>query len=162
MKSITNYFPRLSVFVVLLFVILPAAGAVQAQDLRPFESEVPFGFRMSFFKGNNDSTLCLLTVAVDNEDLLFFRGRTYYEAHYEVFLNMRETEIRSILKGLWDKKVRVPSYDETSLAQYFDPLTVRLSAWPGKYEGFVEVKDVQAKTYGNGPVSYTHLTLPTN
>jgi GWxTD domain-containing protein len=133
--------------------VSPAGRGLMAQDLQSFENDVPFGFRMSFFKGSGDSTVCRLTLTVENEHLLFFRGRTFYEAHYEAFLNMRETEMRYILKGLWDKKVRVPSYDETSLAEHFDPLTLTTRALPGKYEGFVEVKDVQANTYGNGRVS---------
>ncbi len=133
--------------------VVPGPGWLCAQDLHSFENDVPFGFRMSFFKGGGDSTLCLITITVDNKNLLFFRGSGYYEAQYEAFLNMRETETRSILKGLWDKTVRVPSYDETSLAKLFDPLTVTTRAWPGKYEGFVEVKDIQANTFGNGRVS---------
>jgi len=134
-------------------IVSPGPDTALAQDLHSFENDVPFGFRMSFFKGDGDSTVCRLTLTVENEDLLFFRGDKYYEAHYEAFLNMREAETRSILKGLWDKKVRVPSYDETSLAEHFDPLTLITKAVPGKYEGFVEVKDVQANTYGNGRVS---------
>ncbi len=137
----------------LLAALPPGVGKLHAQDLNPFENDVPFGFRMSFFRGDGDSTVCLITITVENENLLFFRGRNYYEAHYESFLNMRETVTRSILKGLWDKKVRVPNYDETSLAELFDPMTITTKAWPGKYEGFVEVKDMQANTYGNGRVS---------
>ncbi len=133
--------------------VVPGPGRLCAQDLHSFENDVPFGFRMSFFKDDGDSTLCLITITVDNKNLLFFRGSGHYEAKYEAFLNMRETETRSILKGLWDKTVRVPSYDETSLAKLFDPLTVTTRAWPGKYEGFVEVKDIQANTFGNGRVS---------
>lgn len=136
-----------------LAVTLPEPEITLAQDLHSFENDVPFGFRMSFYKDGRDSTLCLVTLTVENEHLLFYRGERYYEAHYETFLNMRETETRNILKGLWDKKVHVPSYDETSLAEHFDPLTITIRAVPGKYEGFVEVKDVQASTYGNGRVS---------
>lgn len=139
--------------ITLVLAVLSGTGKMYAQDLNSFENDVPFGFRMSFFKGDGDSTDCLITIAVENEDLLFFRGRNYYEAHYEAFLNMRETVTHSILKGLWDKKARVPNYDETSLAELFDPLTIKTKAWPGKYEGFVEVKDMQANTYGNGRVS---------
>jgi GWxTD domain-containing protein len=142
-----------TMLVCLAAAVRPGEGNLYAQDLHSFENDVPFGFRMSFFKGDGDSTVCQLTITVDNKNLLFFRGRNYYEAHYETFLNMRETVTRSILKGLWDKKVRVPNYDETSLAELFDPLTVTSKAWPGKYEGFVEVKDMQANTYGNGRVS---------
>ena len=134
----------------------PRPREAKAQDLHQFENDIPFGFRMSFFKApGGDSTLCRLTLTVDNGNLLFFRGDRYYEARYEAFINMREIETRNILKGLWDKTVRVPSYDETSLAEHFDPLTLMSKALPGKYEGFVEVKDVQANTYGNGRVSVT-------
>jgi len=124
-----------------------------AQEISSFESDIPFGFRMSFFRGRADSTKCLITLAVDNRNLTFYRGSNYYEAHYEVFLSMRETKTRSLLKGDWESKVRVPSYDETSLEAHFEPLHREVSAVPGRYEGFVEIKDVQANSYGNGRVS---------
>ena len=137
----------------LALAILPAAD--YAQELDTFENDIPFGFRMSFFRGNQDSTKCVLTLSVDNENLLFYRGPHHFEARYEAFLNMRETSKRTILKGVWDKQVQVPSYDETSLTAYFDPLQETLKALPGKYEGFVEIKDLQANTFGNGRVSVT-------
>lgn len=128
---------------------------LRAQELDTFENDIPFGFRMSFFRGSGDSTRCIVALSVENENLLFYRGSSYFEARYEAFLNMRETSKRTILKGVWDKQVRVPSYDETSLTAYFDPLQERIQALPGKYEGFVEIKDLQANTFGNGRVTVT-------
>ena len=142
-----------------LILLVPDSAA---QEISSFESEIPFGFRMSFFKGRADSTRCLITISVDNRNLLFYRGSNYYEAHYEVFLSMREAKTRSLLKGDWENKVRVPTYDETSLTAHFDPLRRGVSAVPGKYEGFVEIKDVQAKTYGNGRVSVHVPDFSTN
>ncbi|HUU26994.1 MAG TPA: hypothetical protein VM123_04210, partial [archaeon] len=125
----------------------------QAQELGSFKSEIPFGVRMCFFRGSVDSTKCLVTISVDNENLLFYRGEGYYEAHYEVFLSMRDSKSRYQVRGDWDKKARVPSYDETTLAAHYDPLQEEIYVPSGKYEGFVEVKDMQANTYGNGRVS---------
>jgi hypothetical protein len=65
-----------------------------AQEISSFESDIPFGFRMSFFRGKADSTRCLITLTVDNRNLLFYRGSNYYESHYEVFLSMREIKTR--------------------------------------------------------------------
>jgi len=124
-----------------------------AQELSTLKSEIPFSLRMCFFKGPADSTRSLLTVSVDNKNLLFYRGGNYFEAHYEVFLSMRETKSHYHVRGDWDKILRVPSYDETILASYFDPLKRELNLLPGKYEGFIEVKDMQAMTYGNGRLS---------
>lgn len=128
-------------------------ASLYSQDLDSFETEVPFGFRMTFFKGPADSTRCLLTINVDNKNLLFYRGPNYFEAHYEAFLSMRDTKTHHILKGVWEKKVRVPNYDETSLDAAYDPLEWEANAPPGKFDGFIEIKDVQANTYGNGRVS---------
>ena len=133
-----------------LILLIPQSAA---QEISSFESDIPFGLRMNFFRGEADNTRCLITLSVDNRNLLFYRGSNYYEAHYEVFLSMRETKTLSLLKGDWEKKVRVPTYDETSLTAHFDPLRREASVVPGKYEGFVEIKDVQANTYGNGRVS---------
>ncbi len=135
-----------------LILLIPHSAA---QELSSFKSDIPFSLRMSFFRGKADSTRCLITLIVDNRNLLFYRGSNYYEAQYEIFLSMRETKTHSLLKGDWEKKVRVPTYDETSLAAHFDPLRREVSVVPGKYEGFVEIKDVQANTYGNGRVSVT-------
>src|SRR3990172_4413764 len=100
----------------------PPIASLYSQDLDSFENEVPFGFRMTFFKGPADSTRCLLTINVDNKNLLFYRGPNYFEAHYEAFLSMRDAKTRHILKGVWDKRLRVPNYDETSLEATYDPL----------------------------------------
>jgi len=134
------------------------------QELSSFRNDIPFGVRMCFFKGSSDSIRCLVTVTVENENLLFYRGDDYYEAHYETFLSIRETQSHYHVRGDWDKRVRVPNYDETSLASHFDPLEKDMNILPGKYEGFVEVKDMQANTFGNGRISVVvpdfHKNLP--
>lgn len=150
---VTNILPGVLIFLLAGLILLIPRSA--AQELSSFESDIPFGLRMSFFKGETDSTRCLITLTVDNRHLMFYRGSNYYEANYEVFMSMRETKTRSLLKGDWEKKVRVPTYDETSLTANFDPLRRETIVVPGKYEGFVEIKDIQAKTYGNGRVSVT-------
>jgi GWxTD domain-containing protein len=138
----------------LLFVLwlLPLSGSF-AQELTPFKNEIPFGIRMNFFKGPIDSTSCLVTISVDNRNLLFYRGERFFEARYEMFLSMRNTETRFLVQKDWEKSVKVSSYDETSLAQRENPLQDYFSLLPGKYEGFVEIKDFNASTYGNGRVS---------
>jgi len=137
-----------------IFGFLPLSGSF-AQEVTPFENEIPFGIRMNFFKGPEDSTCCLITIAVDNRQLLFYRGDRFYEAKYEIYLSLRNTESRFLVQKDWDKSVRVASYDETSEAQYDNPLQDRLKLLPGKYEGFIEIKDYHANTYGNGRVSIT-------
>jgi len=128
-------------------------GRAAAQEINPFENDVPFSLRMAFFRGPADSTRCLITVAVENQNLLFFRQKDRFEASYEAFLSMRDTESGHMLRGLWDKDLQVPSYDETTLEANFDPLQTEMNVLPGKYEGFAEVKDLNAHTYGNGRVS---------
>ena len=75
------------------------------QDLRPFENEVPFGLRMAFFRGVADKTRCVLTFAVDNQNLLFFRRTDHFESRYEAFISMRDTESQNMIRGLWQKQM---------------------------------------------------------
>ena len=143
-------FGRLLLF--FLFSLLPLSGP-SAQEITPFENEIPFGIRMNFFKGSVDSTACLVTISVDNRQLLFYRGDRFFESKYEIFLSLRRSESRFLVQRNWEKSVRVASYDETSLAQHDNPLQEDLNLPPGKYEGFVEIKDFHANTYGNGRIS---------
>ncbi|MEA2062429.1 MAG: GWxTD domain-containing protein, partial [Gemmatimonadota bacterium] len=133
--------------------LAPCSGTLLAQDVTSFENEIPFGLRMNFFKGTGDSTRCLVTVAVNNLALLFLRGKGVYEAKYEVFLSLRESESGFLVQRGWEKSVRVPGYDQTSLAERDDPMQNETGMLPGKYEGFIEIKDLQANTYGNGRIS---------
>jgi GWxTD domain-containing protein len=137
----------------ILALLTCAAGRISGQEVKSFENDIPFGLRMCFFRGPADSTHCLITFAVENQNLLFYRRDNRFEASYEAFLSMREAENRQMVRGIWDKKVRVPSYDETNLEAQFEPLEQQLNVMPGKYEGFVELKDMQAVSYGNGRVS---------
>ena len=137
----------------LVFALLLAASVGLAQEITPFENDIPFGIRMNFFKGPADSTLCLVTIRVDNRNLVFFRGENFFEARYEIFLSLRNTETRFLAQRNWEKSLRVTRYDETSLAQQEDPLRDEMDLLPGKYEGFIEIKDFHANTYGNGRIS---------
>lgn len=137
-------------------------NTARSQDVHAFENDIPFGLRMAFFRGDADSTRCILTFAVENRSLLFYRRTDHFEARYEAFISMRETENRHIIRGLWRKRIEVPSYDETSLQAHYDPLQQTVSVPPGKYEGFAEIKDLHAHTYGNGRVSMNVPDLSTN
>lgn len=149
-----------------LLVVLLLAGVnislVYGQEVQNFENEIPFNLRMAFFRGPADSTRCLITVAVENQNLLFFRRTAHFEGSYEAFLSMRENESHNMLRGLWRKDLQVPSYDETTLEKHFDPLQTEMNVKPGKYEGFAEVKDLNAHTYGNGRVSVNVPDLTEN
>lgn len=138
---------------ILLGGLFPLSGSIMGQEMTPFKNDIPFGIRMHFFKGSRDSTASLVTISVDNRNLLFYRGKNYFEAKYEIFLSLRNTETRFLVQRDWDKSLRVRSYDETSLAQRDDPLQDDFNLLPGKYEGFIEIKDLHANTYGNGRVS---------
>ncbi len=141
-----------TVLPLLILCLLPVSGTF-AEEISPFKNEIPFGIRMNFFKGPDDSTACMVSISVDNRQLLFLRGDRYFEARYEIFLSLRGIESKFLVQRDWDKSVRVTSYDETSLAQQDDPLQDQFNMLPGKYEGFVEIKDYNANTYGNGRVS---------
>ncbi len=153
----------------LIVVLLLSAGAVAplaGQQLGALESDIPFNVRMAFLRGRTpDSTLCLVTVGVENQNLLFFRKERSFESRYEVFVSMRESSSQRLhFRGDWEKRIEVPSYDETTLEDLFAPMQEFFYLPPGKYEGFVEVKDLQANTYGNGRISVTvpdfHDNLP--
>ena len=139
-------------------VVVPVRG----QKLNTFESAVPFGLRMAFFRGPADSTRCIITFAVENQSLLFFRETDHFSAAYEAFLSMRDSDSRSLVRGLWHKDLAVPSYDETTLQQRYDPLQEEINVSPGKYEGFAEIKDLNSHTYGNGRVSVNVPDLSNN
>jgi GWxTD domain-containing protein len=108
---------------------------------------------MSYSKGLSDSTRCLVTVSVDNKDLHFFRGERSFIASYSVYMMLRHTEKNYLIRTNWKKELHVPNYDQTSLAERNDPMYNYLLMAPGKWEGFVEIKDNNAVSYGDGPVS---------
>ena len=49
-----------------IFSLLLFSGS-SAQEITPFENEIPFGIRMNFFKGPADITALLITISVDKE-----------------------------------------------------------------------------------------------
>ena len=108
---------------------------------------------MSYFRGPSDSTLCLVSISVDNNDLLFYRGERSFEASYSVYMMLKHIGENHLVRANWTKKLEVLSYDQTSVEERNNPMWHYIVIPPGKWEGFVEIKDNHAKRYGNGPVT---------
>ena len=134
--------------------------SLQAQDIpderpRPGRGKegIPFGVKMSYFRGPSDSTLCLVSVSVNNRDLLFYRGERSFEASYSVYMMLQHAAGNHLFRANWTKDLQVTNYNQTSVEERNDPMYHYIVIPPGKWEGFVEIKDNHAKSYGNGPVT---------
>jgi len=115
----------------------------------------PFVADVAFFAGPGDSTVAVIAVSLENQNLSFQREGDVFVAHYRVQLTAQPASGGSTVTLSRDQSVRVASFRETQRSEESVLFQEALTLVPGSWKIGVQLGDPAPGRSSRGEAQYT-------